>query len=301
MRERLQCEFALIRYVPDVVKGEFANIGVVLREAGKDAVVRFTRDWTRVRCMDAEADIALLESLESEIADRLRDGFELKPVLGVLEDTLSNSVQMTEMRGTLAESLPAEMEQLLRMYVEPLKAPGVRRKLSGRAAVAGRMRDEFERAGVWRLMRKRIAAAQYTQAGDPLKLDCGYRNGQVRMFQAVSLDGDVEAAKGLAYSAAGMREGVERVEGVALELTAIVEPISAVGDAELYGFAVGVMEREEIRVLTVADLGRVAETARRELRVSGHAGSSEDFAGCGRKQMLRSLRYVRKVRGLRSR
>jgi len=266
MRERLQCEFALIRYVPDVVKGEFANIGVVLREAGKDAVVRFTRDWTRVRCMDAEADIALLESLESEIAERLRAGFELKPVLGVLEDTLSNSVQMTEMRGTLAESLPAEMEQLLRMYVEPLKAPGVRRKLSGRAAVAGRMRDEFERAGVWRLMRKRIAAAQYTQAGDPLKLDCGYRNGQVRMFQAVSLDGDVEAAKGLAYSAAGLREGVERVEGVALELTAIVEPISTVGDAELYGFAVGVMEREAIRVLTVADLGRVAETARRELR-----------------------------------
>ena len=30
---------------------------------------------------------------------------------------------MTEMRGTLAESLPAEMEQLMRMYVEPLKLP----------------------------------------------------------------------------------------------------------------------------------------------------------------------------------
>jgi Protein of unknown function (DUF3037) len=271
MRERLQCEFALIRYVPDVVKGEFANIGVVLREAGKDAVVRFTRDWTRVRCMDAEADIALLELLESEITERLRNGVELKvntkPIVELLEDTLSNSLQVTEMRATLAESLPAEMEQLLRMYVEPLKAPGVRRKLSGRAAVVGRMRDEFERAGVWRLMRKRIAAAQYTQAGDSLKLDCGYRNGQVRMFQAVSLDGDVEAAKGLAYSAAGLREGVERVEGVALELTAIVEPISTVGDAEQYGFAVSVMEREAIRVLTVADLARVAETARRELRV----------------------------------
>jgi hypothetical protein len=267
MRERLQCEFSLIRYVPDVVKGEFANIGVVLREAGKDAVVRFTRDWTRVRCMDADADVALLESLETEIAERLRVGVELKPVLGVLEDTLSNSVQMTEMRATLAESLPAEMEQLLRMYVEPLKAPGVRRKVSGRASIAGRMREEFERAGVWRLMRKRIAASQYTQAGDPLKLDCGYRNGQVRMFQAVSLDGDVEAAKGLAYSAAGLREGVARVEGLALELTAIVEPVSTVGDAELYGFAVSVMEREAIRVLTVSDLGRMADTAKRELRV----------------------------------
>jgi len=266
VRERLQCEFSLIRYVPDVVKGEFANIGVVLRETGKDAVVRFTRDWSRVRCLDAEADTALLESLETEIAERLRAGGELKPVLGVLEDTLSNSVQMTEMRGTLAESLPAEMELLLRMYVEPLKTPGVRRKASGRARIANRMRDEFERAGVWQLMRKKIAASQYTQPGDPLKLDCGYRNGQVKMFQAVSLDTDVEAAKGLAYSAAELRAGVTRVEGVDLVLTAIVEPVSAVGDTELYGFAVAAMEREMIRVLTVADLGRVAETAKRELR-----------------------------------
>ena len=116
------------------------------------------------------------------------------------------------------------------------------------------------------MMRKKIAASQYTQAGDPLKLDCGYRNGQVRMFQAVSLDTDVEAAKGLAYSAAELRTGVKRVEGLALELTAIVEPVSAVGDAESYGFAVEAMEREMIRVLTVADLERVAETAKRELR-----------------------------------
>src|SRR5580698_654642 len=266
MPERMQCEFSLIRYVPDVVKGEFANIGVVLREAGcPEAVVRFTRDWSRVRCMDADADVALLESLEAELGARLQTAPQLnmKPVLEVLEDSLSNSVQITSMRATLAENLSAEMEQLMRMYVEPLKASATRRKTSGRAAIAGAMREEFERAGVWRLMRKRISAAQYTQAGDPLKLDCGYRNGKVRMFQAVSLDGDVEAAKGLAYSAAGLREGVERVEGVALELTAIVEPISTVDDAEQYGFAVSVMEREAIRVLTVADLARVAETARR--------------------------------------
>jgi hypothetical protein len=267
LRERMQCEFALVRYVPDVVKGEFVNIGVVLR-SGAGAEVRFTRDWARVRCMDADADVGLLESLEAEIAERLRGETKIsKPVVELLEDTLSNSVQMTAMRGTLAESLPAEMEQLLRMYVEPLRVKAEKRKASGRAAIVGTMRDEFERAGVWRLMRKRIAAAQYTKAGDPLKIDAGYRNGQVRMFQAVSLESDVETAKGLAYSAAEMRDGVSRVEGLELELTAVVETISSVADAEQYAFGVGVMESAAIRVLTVADLGRVAETARRELRV----------------------------------
>jgi hypothetical protein len=281
LAERLQCEFSLIRYVPDVVKGEFANIGVVLREAGREdgAAVRFTRDWSRVRCMDPDADVELLESLEAEIALRLQAGVDVrvnaKPMLETLEDSLSNSVQLTEMRGTLAESMAAEMEQLLKMYVEPLKGPSTRKKASGRTAIVATMRDSFERAGVWRLMRKRIAASAYTQAGDPLKIDCGYRDvtghgsrdGKVRMFQAVSLESDVEGAKGIAYSAAALRAGVLRSEGVELELTAIVEPIGTVSDQEQYGFGVSAMEREAIRVLTIADLGRVAETARRELRV----------------------------------
>jgi Protein of unknown function (DUF3037) len=277
LAERVQCEFFLIRYVPDVVKGEFANIGVLLREAGRDdsALVRFTRDWARVKCMDADADIGLLEALEGEIGARLRAGGDapgIKPVMEILEDTLANSVQMTEVRACLAESLPAEIEQLMKMYVEPLKVKA-ERKRTGRAAIAGAMRTEFERAGVWGLMRKRIAASLYTRAGDPMKIDCGYRpNGVIRMFQAVSLEGDVEAAKGLAYSAPQLIEGVQRVEAARLELTAVVEPLRAVSDTEdeameRYRFGVEAMERQDVRVVTLNDLARVAETARVELRV----------------------------------
>jgi hypothetical protein len=283
VRERLPCEFFLIRYVPDVVKGEFVNIGVLLREAGAaeadSAVVRFTRDWSRVKCMDADADLGLLEALEGEIGARLQTvgspANGIKPVVEILQDTLANSVQMTEVKACLAESLPAEIEQLMKMYVEPLKVKA-ERKRTGRAAIAGAMRTEFERAGVWGLMRKRIAASAYTRAGDPMRIDCGYRvvtpDGMIRMFQAVSLEGDVEAAKGLAYSAPQLREGVERVEAAKLELTAVVEPLRAVSDAEdeameRYRFGVEAMEREAIRVVTLSDLARVAETARLELRV----------------------------------
>jgi Protein of unknown function (DUF3037) len=285
VRERVPCEFFLIRYVPDVVKGEFTNIGVVLREAGAGsgagarAAVRFTRDWGRVRCMDAEADIGLLEALEGEIAARLELGErDWKPVLGVLEDTLSNSLQITDARACLAESLPAELEQLMRLYVEPLKTKLERRR-TGRAAIAGAMRTEFERAGVWGLMRKRIAASMYTRAGDPMRIDCGYRvavetDGVIRMFHAVSLDGDVEAAKGLAYTAPRLRDGVARVEGARVELTAVVEPLRGISGEELeeeaterYRFGVETMEMQAIRVVTVNDLARAAQTARLELRV----------------------------------
>jgi len=90
----------------------------------------------------------------------------------------------------------------------------------------------------------------------------------------VSLDGDVEAAKVLAYSAPRLRDGVVRVEGARLELTAVVEPLRALsgkdeGDEgmERYRFGVEAMESQEIRVLTTNDLVRAAETARMDLRL----------------------------------
>ena len=272
---RLECEFYLIRYVPDAVRGEFANIGVLLREAARrqEAQVRFTRDWSRVRWVDGDADTEMLEALEAEIGARLRDvSIGQKTIVELLEDTLSNSVQITPVRACLAENLPAEMDQLMRMYVDPLRRTRTAR-VSGRVAIAGAMRREFERAGVWTVMRKHIAAAQYTRVGDTLAIDCGYRtNGTIRMFQAVSLKGDVEAAKVLAYSASRLREGIARVEQAALELTAIVEPIRALDQdaaeaADRYRYGVLSMEEQQVRVLTVSDLARVAETAKRELRL----------------------------------
>jgi hypothetical protein len=285
-RDRLQCEFFLIRYVPDTVKNEFVNIGVALREAGRPetAQVRFTRDWRRVRCIDSDADIEMLEALENEIRDRLASGNRTEPaaMLKTLEDSFSNMLQISEPKACLAESMMAEIEQLSRLYVETRKERGPRRQ-TGRQAIAERMRKQFEAAGVWAAMRKRIAAEMYTRQGDPLRIDCGYRpNGVIRMFHAVSLDRDLESAKVLAFSAPQIAEGVQRVEHARLELTAIVEPLRGLlgkraeeilesgaeqDRRDQYRFGVETMERSGIRVLTAADLPRVAERAREELRL----------------------------------
>jgi hypothetical protein len=265
--------------VPDAVRNEYVHIGVILRESaaadepGRAPEVRFTRDWRRVRCLDPQADTAVLEGMESE----LRRRFQAEPdgnLMRLLTESLSLSVQMTEPKAYLAESLPAGMEELMRLYVEPPPRDRVQR-LSGRAAIQARMRTEFERAGVWELMRKRIAASEYTRPGDPLRIDAGYRpNGLIRMFHAVSLEPGVEMAKVLAFSAAGLRAGVERVEKAQLELTAVIEPAARLGASdeeperlEMYRFGVETMEENQIRVLTTSDLDRVAETARRELRL----------------------------------
>ena len=277
---RRNCEFQLLRYVPDAVRNEYVHIGVILREqGGPDGLqVRFTRDWRRVRCLDPEADTAMLEGMESELRRALSEEPEGK-LKQILSESLSLNVQMTEPKAYLAESLPAGIEELMRLYVEPPPRERVP-KLRGRSAIQAEMRREFERTGVWELMRKQIAASQYTRPGDPLRIDAGYEaaghrpNGIIRMFHAVSLEPGVEMAKVLAFSAAGLRAGIERVEKAVLELTAIIEPARKIGATEeeperleLYRFGVETMEEHSIRVLTTTDLSRVAETARRELRV----------------------------------
>jgi hypothetical protein len=282
MTNRRQCAFQLVRYVPDPVRNEFVHIGVLLREEGESGAphldLRFTRDWRRLRCLDPEADTALLEGMETELRRRLQD--ELNRPEGerrftrILDESMSLNVQLTEPKGYLAESLPAGMEELMKLYVDPPRRERVSR-VSGRAAIQQAMRSEFERAQVWDLMRKQIRAADYTRPGDPLRIDAGYRpNGVIRMFQAVSLDPGVEMAKILAFSSAGLRAGVERVEKAALELTAIVDPAARIGATddqperlELYRFGIETMEEHQIRVLTTGQLPEIAQTARRELRV----------------------------------
>jgi hypothetical protein len=94
------------------------------------------------------------------------------------------------------------------------------------------------------------------------------------MFHAVSLEPGVEMAKVLAFSASGLRAGVERLEKAELQLTAVIEPAAKLGATDedpdrlaMYRFGVETMEEHHIRVLTTSDMGRVAETAGRELRV----------------------------------
>jgi len=264
-----QCDFFLIRYVPDLVKGEFVNVGVALVEGSSGfADVRITRDWRRVRCLDPDADVEYLQALEEEIRQVLRSSVELDRafIYEKLPDWASNGLQLTPMQGVVTDSPQEEIGRLADMYCEPPKRSG-RREVSARQVIFGAMRGAFEQAGVWELMRKRIAVSQYTHKGDPLRLDCGYRpNGVVHLFQAVSLATDVDSAKVLAFSYPQIREGIARLENAKTSLTAVVEDDLDRGD-DAIGFALETFENTSILVATTSELPQIAQRARMEMRV----------------------------------
>lgn len=127
------------------------------------------------------------------------------------------------------------------------------------------MREAFEQAGVWGLGRRDIALANYGSKGDPLKIDFGYRpNGVIKMFQAVSLETDVDAAKVLAFSYPALREGLRRAENAGSELTALVEDGLNRGD-DAIGFALATLAASEIQVSAVSEMPVYAECARVEM------------------------------------
>jgi len=282
MADFKQCDFFLLRYVPDVVKGEFVNVGVVLLEnaGGVDGFtgVRFTRDWRRARCLDPEVDVALFESYEAELR-RLLESHAPEIInyrgpqsrrewlLHLMQESFSGALELAPMSAVLTESPAAELGKLAQAYLEAERRAG-RREATGRRVIYNAMRDAFVNAGIWELpqMRKDIAAAQYTP-GDPLKIDCGYRaNGVVHMFHAVSLATDVNAAKVLAFSYPTMRDGIMTGEGAMSDMTALTEDSLDLAD-EGVAFALATLQSSDIAVARVSQMPQIAERARVELKL----------------------------------
>ena len=271
------CDFFLLRYVPDVVKQEFVNVGVVMLEEGDSGFtdVRFTRDWRRVRCLDPEVDIELLQSYEDELRRLLQSrateviNYKLPMsrrewLLDVMQQSFSGALQLAPMQGVLTESPQAELGILARTYLESERR--AQREAAGRRAIYNVMRGAFEQAGVWQLMRKDIAAAQY-MPGDPLKIDCGYRvNGVVHMFHAVPLATDVNAAKVLAFSYPGLQDGILSAEGAMSSMTAISEDGLDLHD-EGVAFALATLQQLNIGVAPIGQMPAIAERARIELKL----------------------------------
>ncbi|MFZ0420483.1 MAG: DUF3037 domain-containing protein [Candidatus Sulfotelmatobacter sp.] len=268
MAHRRQLEFFLLRYVPDAVKDEFVNIGVVMVEGGANgggfADVRFTRDWRRVRCLDPQADVEMLAALEREIRGQLATTHDREVLLRRLEDSFSNVIQLSPAKGCLAEDPVREIEAMASMYLEAAMVGG-KREASGRQRILGMMREAFERAGVAKFLLP-VSVAPYTKPGDPFHFDFGYRvAGEIKLFHAVSLKAGVDAAVLLAARYPRIVPVMSKMTDAAPVLTAVIDDDLDRG-AESVQFALSMMEDERIRIAVAAEMPMIAEVARRELR-----------------------------------
>jgi hypothetical protein len=269
MAERRQLEFFLLRYVPDAVKGEFVNFGLVAVGDGPNGAelvdVRFARDWGRVLCLDPQADLDVLTKLQEEIRQEIGQPRERAALLRRMEDSFSNVIQVSPVMPALTErTAVAEIEDAARAFLEVPKLKRTREP-AGRQRILETMRGEFEKAGVLELLNA-VPAEPYTKAGDPFEFDFGYNTGsEIKLFHAVSMRASVDSAVMLAARYPKIAPVIGQITGTSPLLTAVVEEELDRGRSEV-GFALEMMAESRITIASTAEMRGIAEAARLELK-----------------------------------
>ena len=203
--------YHVLRYVPNLVRDEWVNIGVLVfnSQTGERRLrlIEDTEEYNRVRRLHPWADEALLRKLRDELENRLdadsANGAQIpwQRVLGKWDQTLSNALQIAPQRGVLSEDLDGELE---RLYADHVAVPrrSVRPGLpGGRANIRSYCTQVFKQARIWDRLDKWVRIAEFTFPGDPARLDYSYRRNGTRGFmQTLSVSRAPQEAKTLAYN-----------------------------------------------------------------------------------------------------
>ncbi len=258
-------QYRILRYVPNLARDEWVNIGVLLEEAsGARQAVRLIEEpaeFARVRRVHPDIDEDLLRSLAPEFDARLRGpAAEVALYLQKLDQNLSNMLQLSPPKGLLAENFDAELDRLYREQVTPplRRAGGLLQNT--RDWMRSKLNDVFRRHRILGKLEHRVRVEGFTQPGDPMRLDYGYQNGVRGFIQSVSLRRDLPQAKALAYTA-GCIHARDRLA----EITAITDTTP---DAEnpRHVFVEKLFAGEGIRIVAMSQVEGFAAELRQRIQ-----------------------------------
>ena len=270
---RVNCRYRILRYVPNLIRDEWVNVGVLLEEVAAEgaAAIRPRRELrlieedaeiARVRRLHPSVDENLLRSLPGEFEARLQAPPEQVSVyLEKLDQTLSNTLQFGPHKGVLADDFDTEMERLFREQVSPPRSARGGIMENTAQWIRKRIEDVFRRRQILARLQKRIRIDEFTHPGDPTLIDYGYRfNGTRGYMQIVPLKSDTSRAKVFAYTAESIRRRAGNSEFVAL-----TERDSITGDLR-DEFVRRLFDDQRIAIVTPGQLDRFAETLRPRLQ-----------------------------------
>jgi hypothetical protein len=266
--ELKQCQYFLVRYVPDVVKQEFINIGLFLfcrAEQFLDCL--FSDDFRRITRFHAQADTQFLKELQLHFEQQIEEHeADLNGYIQEMQQSYSNLIQLSPARTCLTADLGAQLQDLFDRHVgAPLTGPP---KQDTRMRIKHRMSESLRRWGVLdhELFEKHIPASPWTAAGDPFVFDFGYKpleqagkpNGRLKLIHTLSLQRDDERAKALMWTF----DRVLKKEPSDLTVGHEDNPDPS---NPVVRFSQGILQHERIRLLPVSGFDKYAQSIRAEL------------------------------------
>jgi DUF3037 family protein len=263
---RLACRYRILRYVPNLVRDEWVNVGVLLEQMAEGGAVqtrvalRFIEEnaeFARVRRIHPEIDEDLLRSLPAEMEKGFRGATaDVAAYLGKLDQTLSNILQFGPGKLVMTDDFHAELDRLYTDQVSPPAHKGRSVVQSGLDWIRIRLTDIFRRHRVLSRLERDVPVSQFTFPGDPMKLDYAYQNGARGFVHAVSLKRDLARAKALAYTAERVRKKAGNVEFTAMTE---IEPLKG---NETHEFVLQLFADQGIAIVPLSRAERFAEDLR---------------------------------------
>jgi hypothetical protein len=263
-----ECAFFLVQYMPDLVRGEFMNIGLFLHCPQEEYLgCLFTDDYRRIKQFHPLADLNFLREIQQDFEQQIDEhGEDLQGYMTGIQNSFSHLLQVAPPRTCLLQDPQSELRGLFERYV------GARAALTEledtRLRIKQRLTSAFVHAGIWKKLDKRIPVSAWTHPGDRFTFDYGYRpalvegkpNGHMRFVHALSLKRDAELTKVLVYTL----DRVRRSE--AADLTAVVEGLAGQGD-EPATLCQRILEDGKVAIQPVAGVEGFAHLVRSELRM----------------------------------
>ena len=261
--------YRVLRYTPNLIRDEWVNIGVVLedpqRQRARARLIEETSEIARVRKLHPSADETLLRALPGDFDVQLAATGAGAAWIEKMEQTLSNTLQFSPRKAVLAEDFDTALDRLYHDHVATPARQGRGAALleNTRAWIRTRLNDVFRRRGILAKMEKNVKVEQFTQPGDPLRIDYAYRyNGTRGYLQALSLGRDPAQAKVLAYTA-----GCVRARQTDPEFTAVTE-VAPERENERHQFIVRLFDEQRITIMPLSQVEMFAETLRPRLKAT---------------------------------
>jgi hypothetical protein len=266
-------QYRVLRYVPNVVRDEWVNIGVVLEEtpaalASRTRLRRAVRviesdtDFARIRRVHPDANEQLLRSLEHQMDMEFGDTEEAaKRYLRRLDQSLSETLQLSPPKAVFGENFDSALDRLFHDQVAAPRSARGGILENTRRWIRTRLNDVLRRHRVLEKMQHGVRVDEFTQPGDPFRIDYAYRyNGTRGYVQAVPLAAHPSQAKVLAYTAESIRKRQAHSQ------------FAAITDAEpsrenpRHQFVVRLFEEQDIALVPVQMADRFIESLRPRLQ-----------------------------------
>jgi len=197
------CDTYIVRYVPNVVTGDFANVGVFLYYPEAQFLdCMFTDDFRDVLRLHPGADPEFLRELQSHFEHEIGENEKnLSAYLQGMQRSYSNLIQLSDPQPVDADDLMAKLSELFTHYVRP--GGGVLLKPDTRMRIKRRLGDALERHGLVneKAFASDVSVAQWSSTGDGFTFDFAYTAAggsvEILLIHALSLGRDYELAETL--------------------------------------------------------------------------------------------------------